>query len=216
MSEGRAQRRKDTGFDDTRKDKTKGGPWVAAGRLAQHVHLDGRGLQQTESPPGFQAEPRFTGRQVTVGHWGSWLSARTSKVCGFKASHPQFTFSCRHDQSPQWDRPVLRLKQWLNTFTVLALEVKISRVPEFKHNTLCKWYHMFTKAEVKIHCFDGILISVTSWLYQSSEREPAACELTVKIQVALQMEHFSVHTDHYQTPSKPALIAPLSAMKLWS
>lgn len=46
--------------------------------------------------------------------------------------------------------------------------------------------------------------------------EPAACELTVKIQAALQMEHLSGHTDHYQTPSKPALIATLSAMKLWS
>lgn len=116
------------------------------------LHLDGRGLQQTESAPGFQAEPRFTGRQVTVGHWGGWLSARTSKVRGFKASHPQFTFSCRHDRSPQWDRPVLRLKPRLNAFTVLALEVRISRVPEFKHNTLCKWYHMFTKAEVELHC----------------------------------------------------------------
>lgn len=46
--------------------------------------------------------------------------------------------------------------------------------------------------------------------------EPAACELTVKLQAALQMEHLCVHTDHYQTPSKLALIATLSAMKLWS
>lgn len=46
--------------------------------------------------------------------------------------------------------------------------------------------------------------------------EPAVCERTVKIQAASQMEHLAVHADHYQTPSKPALIATLSAVELWS
>lgn len=65
----------------------------------------------TESPPGIQTEPRFTRRQVTVGHRGGSHSARTSKVQRFKSSHPQSTFCCRHDWSPHWDRPVFRLKQ---------------------------------------------------------------------------------------------------------
>lgn len=63
--------------------------------------------------------------------------------------------------------------------SALVLEVRISWVPEFKHSTLRKWYRMFTKAEIKALCllegedwqrFDGILVSVTSSLYQSSER----------------------------------------------
>lgn len=70
MCEGRSQRRKDSRFDDTRKDETKGGTWGAAGRLAQHVRLDDGRLQQTESPPAFQAEPGSTGRQRTVAQRG--------------------------------------------------------------------------------------------------------------------------------------------------
>lgn len=49
--------------------------------------------------------------------------------------------------------------------SALVPEVRISRVPEFKHSTLRKWYRTFTKVEVKALClregedwqrFDGI------------------------------------------------------------
>lgn len=199
MSEGSAQKRKDSRFDDTRKQLTKGGTRVAAARLAQHVLLDDRRLQQTGSPPGCHRAP------------GGWQShpARTSKV-HHKSSTIYFLLQAWSIASA--DRPVFRQKQ---------ATVGWTRLPSW----LWKWGSAESLNLNAIHSVNDI----RCWQRQKLRPIVCGREKTVtafwwnphigEVIVVLAfreeptIEILSAHADHRPMSS---LIATLSALNLWS
>lgn len=86
-----------------------------------------------------------------------------------------------------------------------ALEVRISRVPEFKHHRPHKRYHMFMNAAFKGPSSGGGLAGILKGhsgdviITSKMPEKPAACDRNVKIQTWSHTEHLSAHADHYQT-----------------